>query len=51
MRGNVSCMMRNLIVKSSYISLYRTFSKKVGFKKYLLQEVGSYLSSGQGPVG
>ena len=38
------------------LSLYRTFGKKVGFKKYLhgasvMQEVGSYLSSGQGPMG
>ena len=32
MRGSVSCMMKDLIVKLSYLC---TFSKNVGFKKYL----------------
>ena len=38
-------MMRDLIVKLSYISLYRKFSKKVGFKKYLhgVSDAGSGL--------
>ena len=38
-------MMRDLIVKLSYISLYRTFSKNVGFKKYLhgVSDAGSRL--------
>ena len=45
MRGNVSCMMRDLIVKLSYLCIYRMFSKKVGFKKYLhgVSDAGSSL--------
>ena len=35
----ISCMRRDLIVKLSYISPYKTFSKKVGFIKYYLHGV------------
>ena len=46
-------MTRILIVKLSYIALYGTFSKEVGFKKYLhgVRDEGSRLSLGLGHMG
>ena len=45
MRGNVSCMMRDLIVKLSYLCIERLARMYIGFKKYLhgVSDAGSRL--------
>ena len=53
MKGNISCMMKDLMVKVSYFCIDCLYSKKVSYIKYMhgMSEVGSYLNSGQGPMG